>query len=304
MENIFKKSKPEPVAVETPSVPVTPVTYANPSKTHFTSGRVEEVNIIDLIDIVQTYDDGAITVFDHLNFSVPDLVGKGQFIALLGESGCGKSTILRYISHIAEPTSGRFLLHGKEHDENAHIPMVFQQYSSFPWMTVLENVALPLILQGMEEKKAHAKAMEMIELVGLKGHEKKWAKYPTLSGGQLQRVAIARNLVANPSILLMDEPFGALDGRTRNEMQLLLRRIFEENNGIDPTVILVTHDTREAVFLATDIFIMGGKPSHITHHMEIDLPDIRTMDTKKDPMYVAYLEQVDEITTNLKTAKK
>jgi len=294
MENFFSRTKPEVKSVTPVITEVKPTPKNN-------SNRIENTNVFDLIDIVQKYDDGKITIFDKLNFSVPDIIGKGQFIALLGQSGCGKSTILSYISNIMSPTSGQLLLRGKPHDPNSHIPMVFQQYSSLPWKTVLQNVALPLILAGMLEKDANVKAMEMIELVGLSGHEGKWAKYPTLSGGQLQRVAIARNLVANPTILLMDEPFGALDGRTRNEMQLLLRRIFEENNGLDPTVILVTHDTREAVFLATDIFILGGKPSAVTHHLEIDLPDIRNNDTKKDPRYVSYIEQVDEITTNLKT---
>jgi NitT/TauT family transport system ATP-binding protein len=290
MENIFrsKSESPEQTIVNAPVM-------------QCSSDRCANVNIIDLVDIVQQYDDGKITIFDKLNFSIPDILGKGQFISLLGASGCGKSTILNYIANITKPTSGQFFINGQPHDPNTHIPMVFQQYSSFPWKTVLQNVALPLILEGVDEKTAEAKAAEMIRLVGLSGHEHKWAKYPTLSGGQLQRVAIARNLIANPKILLMDEPFGALDGRTRNEMQLLLRRIFEDNNGVDPTVILVTHDTREAVFLATDIFILGGKPSSVTHHIEIDLPDIRNTDTKKDPRYVAYIDQVDAITTNLKT---
>lgn len=288
MENIF--------SIPTPQVPK--IAAVEPK-----SGRTENVNVMDLIDITQTYDEGRIVIFDHFNFSVPDITDKGQFIALLGESGCGKSTILNYIANIKTPTSGQFLLKGKSCNPLTHIPMVFQQYSSLPWKTVLENVSLPLLMGHVAKEEAEKKAMEMIELVGLKGHERKWAKSPTLSGGQLQRVAIARSLAANPNILLMDEPFGALDGRTRNEMQLLLRSIFEENNGLDPTIILVTHDTREAVFLATDIFILGGKPSTITHHIEVNLPDIRNNDVKKNSMYISYIEQVDDITTKLKTKK-
>jgi NitT/TauT family transport system ATP-binding protein len=297
MDNIFSTPKPEKKPIDLGGI-------VAPTVASKKSGRNEDINILDLIDITQKYEDGKITVFEHLNFSVPDITGKGQFIVIMGESGCGKSTILRYIANLNKPTSGTFLMRGQPHDEKIHVPMVFQQYSSFPWKTVLQNVALPLILGGMDEEKANKKAMEMIEIVGLKGHENKWAKYPTLSGGQLQRVAIARNLVANPNILLMDEPFGALDGMTRNQMQLLIRHIFEEDNGLDPTVILVTHDVREAVFLASDIFIMSGKPAVFTHHIEINLPDIRDKNTKKNPLFFEYVEQIEEITTTFKNKKE
>ena len=135
--------------------------------------------------------------------------------------------------------------------------MVFQQYTSFEWKTVLQNVALPLDFEREFPKmKPTIKAMDMIKIVGLAGHENKWAKYPILSGGQLQRVAIARNLVVNPQILLMDEPFGALDTVTRKQIQVFLRSIFE-NAKIDPTVIFVTHSESEAVFLSTDILHPG-----------------------------------------------
>ena len=131
--------------------------------------------------------------------------------------------------------------------------MVFQQYTSFEWKTVLQNVALPLILKGIDKAEANHKAMEMIKIVGLAGHENKWAKYPILSGGQLQRVAIARNLVVNPQILLMDEPFGALDTVTRKQIQVFLRSIFE-NAKIDPTIVLL-HSESEAVFFQPILFL-------------------------------------------------
>jgi NitT/TauT family transport system ATP-binding protein len=152
--------------------------------------------------------------------------------------------------------------------------MVFQQYTSFEWKTVLQNVALPLILNGVPKNEANDKAMDMIKIVGLAGHENKWAKYPILSGGQLLRVAIARNLVVNPQILLMDEPFGALDTITRKQIQVFLRFIFE-NAKIDPTVVFVTHSESEAVFLSTDIVILDSGPANIRHHFKIDLPQIR-----------------------------
>ena len=186
------------------------------------------------------------------------------------------------------------MLRGKELTENDRIPMVFQNYSSFPWYSVLDNVALPLVIKGVSKKEARERAMEMIKVVGLDGHEDKYAKYPNLSGGQLQRVAIARNLVANSEILLMDEPFGALDIVTRKAMQVFLRKIFQDNNNIDPTVILVTHDIREAIFLSTDIFILDANPANVRCHIEIDLPNVRDIHLKREPKFLEYVNYVED----------
>ncbi|MCL4153378.1 UNVERIFIED_CONTAM: hypothetical protein GTU68_021521, partial [Idotea baltica] len=134
-------------------------------------------------------------------------------------SGAGKSTILRYIANLQQPTEGTVKVKGKAVSDSERVSMVFQQYSSLPWMTVLDNVALALRYQGVSRSERDDRAMELIKMVGLEGHEQKFAQYPTLSGGQLQRVAIARSLLANPEILLMDEPFGALDIKTRLQMQ-------------------------------------------------------------------------------------
>ena len=214
------------------------------------------------------------------------------------------STILRYICGLQKPTSGSVYLHGTKLKDDNHIPMVFQQYSSFPWKSVLDNVALPLILSGTPKKEAREKAMEMIKIVGLSGHESKWAKYPILSGGQLQRVAIARNLVANPNILLMDEPFGALDTVTRRSMQLFLRKIFQDNNGLDPTILLVTHDIREAVFLSTDIFILDANPATLRCHIEIDLPNERKNSLKREPKFLDYINYIDDFSDKIDNEKK
>ncbi len=257
------------------------------------------VNILDLNNITQTYDDGKVTIFQDLNLNIKDIVDKGQFITILGQSGCGKSTILRYIAGLQEPTEGKIMLRGKELTENDRIPMVFQNYSSFPWYSVLDNVALPLIIKGVSKKESRERAMEMIKIVGLEGHEKKYAKYPNLSGGQLQRVAIARNLVANSEILLMDEPFGALDTVTRKSMQVFLRKIFQDNNKIDPTVILVTHDIREAVFVSTDIYIMDANPANVRCHIEVDLPDVRDIHIKRDPKFLEYVNYVEDFMDKL-----
>jgi NitT/TauT family transport system ATP-binding protein len=177
--------------------------------------------------------------------------------------------------------------------------MVFQQYTSFEWKTVLENVALPLILKGVSKSEANDKAMDMIKIVGLAGHEKKWAKYPILSGGQLQRVAIARNLVVNPQILLMDEPFGALDTVTRKQIQVFLRSIFEEAK-IDPTVIFVTHSESEAVFLSTDIFILDSGPANIRQHIKVDLPSKREDSIRYSTDFTDYVNKLGEMMEDLK----
>jgi NitT/TauT family transport system ATP-binding protein len=169
--------------------------------------------------------------------------------------------------------------------------MVFQQYSSLPWLTVLENVELGLKFKGVDPKKRYEQAMEMIELVGLKGHEKKYAQYPTLSGGQLQRVAIARSLMANPDILLMDEPFGALDINTRLQMQDLLLDIWKK---FHPTIIFVTHDISEAVYLGDDIYIMKSPPSQIVEHIHIDLPADRTRELKRTPHFNELVQEVED----------
>ena len=161
------------------------------------------------------------------------------------------------------------LIHGKPMEEAPRVSMVFQQYSSLPWYTVLDNVALSLQYKGIPKKEQHERAMDIIKKVGLEGHENKFAQYPTLSGGQLQRVAIARSIVANPEILLMDEPFGALDINTRLQMQDLIADLWTD---FHPTVIFVTHDISEAVYLGDDIYIMKSQPSRFVKHIHVDLP--------------------------------
>ena len=169
--------------------------------------------------------------------------------------------------------------------------MVFQQYSSLPWLSVLDNVGLALKYKGVSKAERDSKAMELITKVGLAGHEHKYAQYPTLSGGQLQRVAIARSLLANSDILLMDEPFGALDVSTRLQMQDLLLDIWNEYH---PTIVFVTHDIPEAVYLADDIYIMKSAPSRFVEHIHVDLPLKRDRSTKRDPRYIELVQQVED----------
>ncbi len=251
----------------------------------------EQQNIVELRGIGQSYDGGKNFIIKDLDFIVEDKPNQGQFVVILGMSGCGKSTLLRYIAGLQDPTEGKILVKGKPVSKENRVSMVFQQYSSLPWMSVLDNVGLALRYKGVSKEERDAKAMEMIQKVGLDGHQDKFAQYPSLSGGQLQRVAIARSLLANPEVLLMDEPFGALDIRTRIQMQDLLTGIWKE---FDPTIIFVTHDISEAVYLADDIYIMKSAPSHFVEHIKIDLPVDRTREIKRTPRYIELVHEVED----------
>ncbi|MCC6283198.1 MAG: ABC transporter ATP-binding protein [Saprospiraceae bacterium] len=249
-------------------------------------------NIIELKNISQTYSNGKDFIIKDLNFLIEDKPGQGQFVVILGASGCGKSTLLRYIAGLQNPTSGQVLLREKTVRESGiRAGMVFQQYSSLPWLTVLENVELGLEFQHVEAKERRRRAQEMIELVGLAGHENKYAVYPTLSGGQLQRIAIARSIIANPDILLMDEPFGALDINTRLQMQDLLEDIWLK---FQPTIVFVTHDIEEAVYLADDIYIMAANPGRFVHHITVDLPFNRNLEVKHSVQFNELVRKVED----------
>ena len=253
--------------------------------------RQDQANIIELRGISQSYDGGNNWIMQDCDFLIEDKPEQGQFVVILGMSGSGKSTLLRYIAGLQEPTKGTVLINGKPPAESERVSMVFQQYSSLPWKSVLDNVALGLEFQGVSKSERHDRAMELIKLVGLEGHEKKYAQYPSLSGGQLQRVAIARSLLANPKILLMDEPFGALDIKTRLQMQDLLTSIWHK---FQSTIVFVTHDISEAVYLADDIYILKSQPSKIVEHIKVDLPLTRNRQTKRDPQYVAMVHEVED----------
>jgi NitT/TauT family transport system ATP-binding protein len=305
-KNIWQKTAdseiPETKETSQETDPVIPVSTDTPVET---PPVVQSGDIINMVNINQVYEDHGSrnVVFKDFNLDIKDIEEQGQFITIMGKSGCGKSTLLRYISGLQKPTSGEVYIYGKKRTDQNRIPMVFQQYTSFEWKTVLQNVALPLILKGVPQEEANEKAMEMIKIVGLDGHEKKWAKYPILSGGQLQRVAIARNLVVNPQILLMDEPFGALDTVTRKQIQLFLRSIFE-NAKLDPTVIFVTHSESEAVFLSTDIYILDSGPASIRHHFKIDLPLHREDAVRYSHEFTEYVNKLGMLMEDLKNERK
>lgn len=248
-------------------------------------------DVIELRGVSHSYDGGKSWVIFDLNLLIEHEPGKGKFVVLLGKSGCGKSTLLRYVAGLQSPTRGEVLINGKPRSDKDIVSMVFQQYSSLPFKTVLENVMLPLFFRGISRRETRERAMEMIKAVGLEGHEWKFAKYPILSGGQLQRVAIARSLISNPSIVLMDEPFGALDTNTRYRMQMLLADIFEK---YVPTIIFVTHDIPEAVFLGDKIYFMRANPGRIVDQVEVDLPFHRDRSTKREPRFTQLVHEVED----------
>jgi NitT/TauT family transport system ATP-binding protein len=248
-------------------------------------------NIIELRGITQSYDGGKTLTIDNLNLLIEN--GKNNFVSILGMSGCGKSTLLRYISGLQKPTSGTVLVNGKPISRETIVGMVMQKYSSMPWMTVLENVALGLELQGVPQKKREELAMDMIQKVGLDGHEKKFAQYPILSGGQLQRVAIARSILASPQILLMDEPFGALDIKTRLDMQDMVNKLIAESEN-QMTIIFITHDISEAVYLTDEVYIMQANPGRIVDRIHVDLPFERDRSMKRSKKFLDTIYDIED----------
>jgi ABC-type nitrate/sulfonate/bicarbonate transport system ATPase subunit len=207
---------------------------------------------------------------------VRDLPESGEFRVFLGPYGCGKSTILNIVAGLLLPTTGEALLRGRPIEgPGPDRGMVFQSYSSYPWLTVLDNVAFGLKLRGVPRAEREKVARTWIRKVGLEGTER---KYPgQLSGGMRQRVAIARTLAVKPEIILMDEPFGALDVQTRLGMQNLINELWEE---IEGTILFVTHDIAEAVYLADRIHVLSAAPGTVVHEIDVDLPLHRTEDLK------------------------
>ena len=189
----------------------------------------------------------------------------GEFRVLLGPSGCGKSTILRLIAGLDHPDAGEVLVNGKRvTGPGCDRGMVFQKYTSFPWLTVAQNIEYGMKINGFPEEERQASVARLVEAVGLGGFEK---SYPdTLSGGMQQRVAIARTLAVRPAVVLMDEPFGALDAQTRGGMQELLLRIWDEAAN---TVLFVTHDVDEALYLADRVYILSARPGTIIEDMPV-----------------------------------
>jgi len=208
-------------------------------------------------------------------------VEEKSFVTILGPSGCGKSTLLRLIAGLEMPTKGEIYLEGRRVEgPGSDRGMVFQSYTLFPWLTVKENIEFGLVLKGMSRAEREEISSHFISITGLSGFEDYYPK--NLSGGMQQRVAIARALANDPEVLLMDEPFGALDAQTRMLMQEFLLRLWQDSH---KTILFVTHDIEEAIFLGDFIFVMTSRPGRFKKIVEIDIPRPRDFDIKVSPEF-------------------
>ena len=241
----------------------------------------EERNIklkIDNVKKIYNSRNGEMIALNGVNLDIAE----NEFICVVGPSGCGKSTLLNIIAGLLEPTSGEVYCDGKKVEgTGTERGVVFQQYALFPWMTVKKNVMFGLNLQGIKGKEAEERAMKYIKMVQLEDFLDHYPK--ELSGGMKQRVAIARAYAVNPSVLLMDEPFGALDAQTRTQLQWELLETWEKEQ---KTCFFITHDVDEAIILAQKVIIMSARPGRIKEIVDIDIPYPRTQETKMSPAFL------------------
>ncbi len=245
---------------------------------------VKPILVVD--DIVKRFEtpEGAITAVDHVSFTVKP----GEFVSLIGPSGCGKSTLFNVIGGLIDGYQGRVSVAGERlSGPHAAIGMIFQEESTFPWRTVLDNVAFPLELAGLPKAERYARAHRFVALVGLAGFER---RYPAeLSGGMRQRVSMARTLVASPKILLMDEPFAALDEQTR---LLLGDKVLQIQQELQQTTLLITHNITEAVQLSDRVLVMTYRPGRLKREVAIDLPRPRTSEIVSSEAFGRYVAQI------------
>jgi NitT/TauT family transport system ATP-binding protein len=230
---------------------------------------------------------GTIRALDPISFEVPD----GQFACIVGPSGCGKSTLLMVAAGLARPTGGEVLVDGRPVvGPSADRGMVFQSYSLYPWLSVRRNIEFGLEIKRLPRDERRRISSELISLMKLDGFADAYPK--ALSGGMKQRVAIARALAGDPAVLLMDEPFGALDAQTRQIMQELLTDIWQR---FEKTVLFVTHDIDEAVFLGDVIHVMTARPGRLRTLIPVDLPRPRSFETQASPRFAELRRQVVEV---------
>ncbi len=231
---------------------------------------------------------GGVLALDTIDLTI----AQGEFVSLIGPSGCGKSTLLRLIGDLTEPTSGAVRVNGKPARQarlDRDYGMVFQAPVLMDWRTVEKNVQLPLEIMGFAAAERTRRANELLDLVELREFA---GRYPwQLSGGMQQRVAIARALAFDPQLLLMDEPFGALDEMTRERMNLELLDLWRR---LKPTIVFVTHSIPEAVFLSTRVVVMSPRPGRIARIVDVDLPQPRTIDTREQERYFRLVTEVRE----------
>jgi NitT/TauT family transport system ATP-binding protein len=242
--------------------------------------------VVSLRDVTKSFGAQGVTALQSIDLDVRP----GEFVSLIGPSGCGKSTLLRIVGDLVTPTSGEVVVNGKSARQarlDRDYGIVFQDAVLYDWRTVAKNIAMPLELLGWDRPKRAARVAEMIELVELQGFadHHPWQ----LSGGMQQRVSIARALSFDPALLLMDEPFGALDEMTRERLNGELLRIWEASGS---TIVFVTHSISEAVFLSTRVVVMSRRPGRIAALVDVDLPQPRNADTREDPHFFELVTEV------------
>ena len=237
---------------------------------------------------------GLITALQDINMHVET----GEFVCVVGASGSGKSTLLRLVAGLDFPTSGEITV------DNAIVTgpgadrgMVFQRYTLYPWMTIQKNVEFGLKLLGISRKARREEASYYLNIVGLSEFAKSYPK--ELSGGMKQRVAIARALATNPKILLMDEPFGALDIQTKENMQQFLLEVWHKTGC---TILMITHDVREAVFLSQRVYVLSARPGTVKQEIAIDLPSVRDYNVKRQPIFHQQADRIVDLLRNISSA--
>ena len=242
--------------------------------------------VVSLRNVTKSFGAGGVTAVQSIDLDVPP----GAFVSLIGPSGCGKSTLLRIVGDLVEPTSGDIVVNGKSARQarlDRDYGIVFQDAVLYDWRTVARNIAMPLELMGWDRAKRAERVREMIELVELQGFAE---HHPwQLSGGMQQRVSIARALSFDPALLLMDEPFGALDEMTRERLNGELLRIWEASGS---TIVFVTHSISEAVFLSKRVVVMSPRPGRIAAIVDVDLPQPRNADTREEPRFFELVTEV------------
>jgi NitT/TauT family transport system ATP-binding protein len=244
--------------------------------------------VVELKDVSKVFAQGRTVALEGIDLAIEP----GEFVSLIGPSGCGKSTLLRVIGDLVQPTSGSAVVNGKPAHQarlDRDYGIVFQDAVLYDWRTVAKNIALPLEMLGWSRAKRADRIRELVELVELGGFEN---HHPwQLSGGMQQRVSIARALSFSPALLLMDEPFGALDEMTRERLNMELLRIWQETAS---TVVFVTHSIAEAVFLSTRVVVMSARPGRIAELIDVDLPQPRTAETREEPHFFELVTAVRE----------